>query len=76
MQTKLRHVSGRCGMQGIVTEPGGRALGMTVGRILTGLVILAAIIALPGCSTVSMQHMRPAPPEPPPYTGYMTSLPP
>jgi hypothetical protein len=63
-------------MQDIVTEPNGRAVEVAKRRTLAGLVILAAVIALPGCSTVNMQHMRPAPPEPPPYTGYMTSLPP
>jgi hypothetical protein len=63
-------------MQDILTEPGGRADDVAKRRALAGLVILAAVIALPGCSTVNMQHMRPAPPEPRPYTGYMTSLPP
>jgi hypothetical protein len=63
-------------MQDLVTEPGGRAVDVAKGWTLASLMILAAVIALPGCSTVNMQHMRPAPPEPPPYTGYITSLPP
>jgi hypothetical protein len=63
-------------MQDVVTEPCGRAPGVARGRTLAGFVIIAAVIDLPCCATVNMQHMRPAPPEPPPYTGYMTSLPP
>ena len=60
----------------IGAEPRGRAVDVAKGWTLVSLVTLAAVIALPGCSTVNMQHMRPAAPEPPPYTGYMTSLPP
>lgn len=46
----------------------------TGGRSLWALVIFAAVMALPGCSTVNTEHMRLAPPQPPPYTGYMSSL--
>ena len=63
-------------MQDIVTEPGGRALDAARGQSPSGPVMLAMVIALAGCSTVNMQHMRPAPAAPPPYTGYMSSLPP
>jgi protein involved in polysaccharide export with SLBB domain len=63
-------------MQSIATEPDGRALDAARTQSLWGLVILATVIGLAGCSTADTQRMRPAPPEPPPYTGYMSSLPP
>ena len=56
-------------MQDILTELDGRADDVAKRRALAGLVILAAVIVLPGCSTVNMQHMRPAPPEPPRTPG-------
>lgn len=65
-------------MQSIATEPDGRALDAARTQSLWGLVILATVIGLAGCSTADTQHMRPAPAEPPPYAGYgyMSSLPP
>jgi polysaccharide biosynthesis/export protein len=70
----MRNALAGAAMQNIATEPDGRAVGAARGQGLCGLVILATVIALPGCSTVDTQRMRPAPREPPPYTGYMSSL--
>ncbi len=65
-------------MQSIATEADGRALDAARTQSLWGLVILATVIGLAGCSTVDTQRMHPAPAEPPPYAGYgyMSSLPP
>ena len=63
-------------MKDIVTEPGARAPHLAACRSVRGLVIFASLIALASCSTANTEHMRPAPAKPPPYTGYMSSLPP
>ena len=79
MQTRLSPGSGMCPIsaatQDIAIESGYSAVDAPKSRSLWRLALLATAIGLPGCSTVSMQHMAQAPLEPPPNVGYVSSLP-
>jgi hypothetical protein len=57
----------------IESQPGGGPDAVR-GCTVCGLMIFAGVVAMSGCSTVDMQHMRAAPSEPPPYTGYTSWL--
>jgi polysaccharide biosynthesis/export protein len=79
MQTKLSPGSATCALsaaaQGTAIELDTRFTSGPKGQKLWRLAILATAIGLPGCGTVDMSRMQPAPLEPPANVGYVTQLP-